>query len=79
MAPKAKAAAAVGVARREVVDAESVQEPTVPRSAAIGDVLSMKGLLDDYVLLLLEEQYGARRRFLSCLNERSHPRSRLQT
>jgi hypothetical protein len=46
------------VADQQVANAAAVEEPAVPRSAAIGDVLSMKGLLDDYVLQLLEEQYG---------------------
>ncbi len=58
MPPSQKKQLAADVADTPAADATPVEELPVPRSAAIGDVLSMKGLLDDYVLLLLEEQYG---------------------
>ncbi len=51
MAPSLKKTAAVTAAAPHDVLPESVEEPAVPRVAAIGDVLSMKGLLDDYARL----------------------------
>ena len=65
MAPSLKKTAAVTAAAPQDVLPESVEEPAVPRVAAIGDVLSMKGLLDDYALLLLEEKYGRPLHFVS--------------
>ena len=40
------------------LEATPPQDVDAPRRCAIGDVQSMKGMLDDYVLHLLEVKYG---------------------